>query len=270
MRPTAGSSVAALATLVLLSLAACAPAEGNAPVASPTATDAAPAPTATATAVPAPDDTSEAGGVPVECETVDLTPGGTVAGEELGPCLQAALVQADTGTVTLSGAELGGTVQYRHSPAFAFAGELETGDGAVEMSFIDDVMTLDAGDGPIIADPESADPDEQLAGITGELYRVFSDPAFIAELIAAGDTWRIGSEPEEVTPAGGEPVTATRIESAAPFSWYDIPIEDYTVLVAEDFTPVTATSTTGFLGRSASMTQEFTGIGGPVSIEPVG
>ncbi|MFS0866685.1 hypothetical protein AB3M83_05030 [Microbacterium sp. 179-B 1A2 NHS] len=267
MRPTAGIPAAALTAVALLALAGCtgtaepAPAASDTTVASPSPTQTGAAPTPTATAA---DD------VPVECESLTVPPGGTVSGEDLGPCLQAALVLADTGTLTLSGDELGGTVQYRHRPDFAFSGELETGDGAVAMSFVDGVMMLDSGDGPVVGDPESDDPDEQLAGVTGELYRVFSDPGFIADFIAAGETWEIGSETEELSPAGGDAVTAVRARSTAPFSWYDIPIDSYTVFFAEDFTPVSASSTTGFLGHTSSITQDFSGVGEPVSIEPIG
>jgi hypothetical protein len=257
----------AASAAVVLALTGCSADPAPQPSSSPsgTASAAAPsgsaAPTATATSAAPVVET------PVECETVDLT-AGTVAGSDLGSCIQAVLVRYDSGTLTISGDELAGTVAYHYDPTFEFRGDLETGAGPASISFVDGVMLLDDGNGPVTADVDAADPAEQEAGATAEIYRVFSDPGFIGDLIGGSDGWSISDAPEAVeTPDG--PVDAYRIENTAPYRWYDIPIDAYTLWLTEDYRPVAAESTTGFLGRTATLTQQLSGLGEPVSITPL-
>lgn len=257
-----------LAATAVLALAGCSDAETPAPSTSPTASASASA-APPASASPTPDATAGAPVVetPVECETLDLA-SGTVAGSDLGPCLQAVLVRYDTGTLTISGDELAGEVSYHYDPMFEFRGDLETGGGPVAISFVDGDMLIDEGDGPVVADPDSADPTEQAAGTAAEAYRVFSDPGFLGDLIGGGDTWSVSAAPEPVeTPDGS--VEAYRLESTAAYDWYGIPIDAYTLWLTEDFRPVAAESTTGFLGRTATLTQQLSGLGEPVTISPL-
>lgn len=267
MRLSTPALLAATAAAAVL-LAGCSADATPDPSASATADAGAPA-TPSASAATSPSATAEPPVVetPVECETVDLA-AGTIAGTDLGPCLQAILVRYDSGTLTISGDELAGTVAYHYDPLFEFRGDFETGAGPASLSFVDGEMLLDAGDGPVIADVGASDPAEQEAGSTAEAYRVFSDPGFMGDLIGAGDTWSVSAAPEEVeTPDGS--VEAYRLDSAAAYTWYDIPIDAYTLWLTEDLRPVAATSTTGFLGRSATLTQQLSGLGEPVTITPL-
>lgn len=204
---------------------------------------------------------------PVECETLDLA-ATTVTGGDLGPCIQAVLVRYDSGTLTISGDELAGKIVYHYDPMFEFRGELETGAGPASISFVDGAMLLDDGDGPVVADVDSADVSQQEAGSTAEIYRVFSDPGFMGDLIGAGETWQVSPEPEDVETPDGT-VEAYRLVSAAPYTWYDIPVESYTLWITTEGLPVAAESTTGFLGRTATITQKLSGLGDPVTISPL-
>lgn len=242
---------------------------GTTPAPSGSASSAPSAPAASAAATPTPSPTTAAPVVekPVECETLDLT-AATVAGGDLGPCIQAVLVRYDTGTIKIAGDELAGTVVYHYDPTFEFRGDIETGAGPASISFVDGVMMLDEGDGPVIADVDAADPGEQSAGSTAEVYRVFSDPGFMGDLIGAADTWKVSPTPEEVETADGS-VEAYRLDSAAAYSWYDIPVDSYTLWITAEGRPVATESTTGFLGRTATLTQQLSGLGEPVTISPL-
>lgn len=264
MTKTAGIALTALAVLLLAGCSgAPAASESETPTAAPTV-DA--APTATATPTPEPAGWT----APAECTAMDTSPGASVTGAELGACLQKALSSFGTGRETITGAELGGEIRFRYTPDFEFQGSLETGDGPVEITFLDSTMWIDSGNGPIKGDPESSDPDEQMAGITGELYRVFSDPSFAGDLIAASPTWTVASARESITLANGETVSATRITSDAPFSWYDLPVQKYVVWFADDWTPVGSEGTASFFGASSTITQHYYDLGEPVEITPVG
>jgi len=258
-------SVAAIA--LILALAGCtgqtepAPAASSAigvPVPSTTETEPAPSPTAADPSV----DTAP------ECETLDLS-AGTAAGSDLGPCIQATLARDDTGSLTIDGDELAGTVVYRYDPAFEFRGDLETGGGPVAISFVDGVMMLDDGDGPVVADVDASDTASQAAGSTAEVYRIFADPGFIGDLVGAGESWTVSDAPEEVETADGGSVEAYRIESPAAYSWYDIPIDSYTLWMTADGRPVATESTTDLLGRTSTLTQRLTGFGEPVTVSPL-
>lgn len=255
------------AVALTLALAGCTGQTTPAPPASSASGAAAPSPTATEPA-PSPTTAAPAVDTPPECETLDLS-AGTVAGADLGPCIQATLVRYDSGTLTIDGDELAGTVVYHYDPAFEFRGDLETGAGPAAISFVGGVMLLDEGDGPVVADVGASDAGSQAAGSTAEVYRVFSDPGFMGDLIGAGESWSVSDAPEKVeTPDGGS-VDAYRLESGAAYSWYDIPIDSYTLWLTADGRPVAAESTTGFLGRTATVTQHLTGLGEPVTITPL-
>ncbi|WP_405373558.1 MULTISPECIES: hypothetical protein [unclassified Microbacterium] len=271
MRLSPGLAVAA-AAVAAFTLTACGPASSPSPGATGPAS-AAPTPSAAApaeTSTPDPEPTAAAREVPPECESIDVELGGTLYGGDLGSCLQAAIAGYDTGMLTLTGPELAGEATYHYDPQFEFRANLETGDGPVEMSFVDGVMMLDDGSGPVVGDPESDDPDTRLAGVAGELYRVFSDPGFIGDLIDASESWNVADATDEVQLRSGETVTAYRVESSAPFRWFDIPVDSYAVQFTADWQPVSAASTSDFFGTSSTITQEFSRLGEPVSIEPLG
>lgn len=263
---SAARLVPALVAATLL-FAGCAPTPAPAPTETPASSEPSAEPTA---AAPTPEPTSESAEAPAECEPVALAAGAVVEGADLGPCLQAIVVGHESGTLTLTGDELAGQVVYRYAPTFDFRADLETGDGPLALSFVDDVMMLDTGEGPVVGDRESSDPDEQMAGTTGELYRVFADPGFISDLIREGATWTVADAAEELALDDGTTVEAWRIDSDAPYSWFDIPVEAYAVWVTEEWAPVRAESTTGFLGRTTTITQQFSGLGDAVTITPLG
>lgn len=256
-RPSASAALAALASLVVL--AGCTTAEPE-----PTRTIGSPAPSASA---PAPDPEPVSGGwtAPAACTSIAIAPGATLTGAALGACVEEALSSFGSGRMLLTGDQLAGTIAFTYSPRFSFAGELESGDGPVELTFVDETMWVDYGDGPIRGDATSAVTDEQMAGIAGELYRVFSDPAFAGDLIASSPSWTVDTAPARHTLPTGE-VDAYRIVSAAPFAWYDIPVQEYVLWVAPDWTPVAAQSTSDVLSARATVTQDFYDLGEPITV----
>lgn len=250
------------AFVVAAVLAGCTP-EEPAPSAT-TAPSPTPTPTATADATPAPEP-ADGWSAPASCTSIPLTAGGTIAGSALGPCIEQAFSSFGSGRVALSSAAISGTVSFTYAPAVSFQAALETGDGPLELTFVDGMTWVDYGDGPIRGDRDSDVLDEQMASVAGDLYRVFSDPAFAADLIGASPEWIVEAATDRI-PAAGEPVTAHRIVSAEPFAWFDIPIQEYAVWVAPDWTPVAAESTSDFLSARTTVTQEFHDLGEPVTI----
>lgn len=266
MRTSALPLSAAAVTLVL-GLAGCAGGATSELNAAPSSAPPAPTESGSAAATPAPTTDAPEVQTPVECEPLDLT-AGTVAGSDLGPCLRAVVVRDETGTVTISGDELAGTVDYRYTPTLEFRGDLETGAGPASISVVDGVTLVDEGDGPIVADLDAADPGQKEAGSTADAYRVYCDPGFIGDLVEAGKTWKVSAARQQVeTPDGS--VEAYRVDSEAPYSWFGIPVESYTVWVTAEGRPVATESTTAFLGRSATLSQKLSRVGEPVTISPL-
>lgn len=265
MTKSPGFAASLLAVLLLAGCSAAPAAEESvAPSSTPTAATA--TPTASTTPTPEPAGWT----APEECTSLDVTAGATVDGETLGACLQKGLAAYGSGSETISGEELGGEVRFRYTPDFEFQGELETGDGPVKITFLDGTMWVDHGEGAVKGDLESADPDEQMAGIAGELYRVLSDPTFAGDLVAASPEWTVAAATESITLINGETVEAHRMRSAAPFSWYDLPVQEYVVWLAPDWTPVGSQATASFFGTASTVTQHYYDLGEPVEITPVG
>lgn len=216
-----------------------------------------------------PSDEPEGWTAPGVCTSIPIALGGTVGGTDLGACVQEALSSYGTGKERVSGDGLGGEVQFRYVPDFEFQGDLETGDGPIQLTFIDGTMWVDSGDGPVRGDIDSTDSGEQMAGLAGELYRVFSDPTFAGDLIASSAEWTV--TPQLVTRElpSGDVVEAYELTSAAAFDWHELPIDEYVVWFTEDWTPVAAQSTATLFGFSDTTLQEFYDLGEPVDITPV-
>lgn len=254
-RLTTAGTAALTATLALVALTGCTPGPTSTTAPSPTVigTEAPePAPSTTEGAAPTPADT------PVECEGIRVGEGSSIDGASLGPCLQASIERHGSGVLTVSGDELGGRIEYHYEPAFEFRGELETGDGPVSISFVDDVIMVDSGTGPIVGDASSDDAEAQMAGVAGELYRVFSDPGFIDDLIRESENWTVTHDGE-----------SWRADSNAPFSWYGIPVAAYSAWFSDGWDPIAAESTSDFLGHTATIRQDFSALGEPVDIAPL-
>ncbi|MGP6169810.1 hypothetical protein ACTU6U_14050 [Microbacterium sp. A196] len=206
---------------------------------------------------------------PVECTTLDLTPGATLDGQGLGACVQTALSSYGSGRESIAGGTGTGEIVFRYTPRFEFQGTLTTSEGDVHMTFIDDSMWIDRGAGWIRGDVTSEDLEEQMAGVAGELYRVFSDPSMAAEMIGSSPTWVVG--PVEDFPLGDGTVSSShRITSSAGFSWNEIPISQYSVWFEADWTPTGSEATIQMMGISDTTRQTYYDLGEPVEITPVG
>lgn len=224
-----------------------------------------PAESATPSAEPTPD-----GWVaPAECEALDLTPGVSLAGADLGACVATALSSYGSGREWVESSSGTGEVVFRYDPEFEMQGTVQTSTGPMTLTFLDGTMWIDSGAGPVKGDVNSSDQEEMLAGLAGELYRIYSDPAMAADLISAGPTWTVGAE-EDVTLGNGESVRAFPIVVAAPFTWNEFPVADSLVWFASDWTPVGVRGTVSLMGQSETTTQTFYDLGEPVEIVPVG
>lgn len=215
-------------------------------------------------------DDGAAWSAPESCRRLPLEPGGTLPGAGLGECVSQALRSYGSGKERVRSPELQGEISFTYDPDFAFQGGGRTGGGEVEMTYVDGTMWVDRGDGPVKGDIESADPEERMVGVAAQLYRIFADPSMTADLIAASRTWRVDAELARRTQPDGERVEAHRIVSAAPFRWHDIPVEEFVVWFAPDWTPVGTQASIRLGGMVSTSAQDFYDLGEPVTIVPLG
>lgn len=252
--------IAALGAAGMLLLTGCSTGGGDG-----TAASGEPKPSASASATEA----AKAWTAPDACTALDLTVGASIDGTALGACVSTALVSYGSGREYVETSTSAGEVVFRYDPDFEMQGDVETADGPMQLTFLDGVMWVDHGNGPVRGDIESEDMDEMMAGLAGEMYRMYSEPTMTAELIAASASWLVGAE-EDVTLGNGEVVKAFPITSAAPFTWNEIPVEQSIAWFAADWTPVGVRGTVSMMGMTETTTQTYYDLGADVEITPVG
>lgn len=248
----------------LAAFAGCAEADGSARgEAGSTATPAEGAPVEAGT------DDGSAWSAPASCRSLPLEPGGTLPGGALGECVSRALRSFGSGKERVRSPELDGEISFTYDPDFAFQGGGRTSSGFVEMTYVDQTMWVDRGEGPVRGDVASDDLEEQMVGVAGEMYRIFADPSMTADLIAASRSWRVAAKLDRRTLPDGERVAAHRIASTAPFRWHDIPVEEFVVWFAPDWTPVGTQASIRLGGTVSTSAQDFYDLGEPVTIAPM-
>lgn len=206
---------------------------------------------------------------PDSCTSLDLTANAVLPGDALGLCVSEALSSYGSGTESILGDDLSGTIQFTYDPEFSFQGSLQTPSGPIDLTLIDGTMWIDSGAGPVRGDPDSANPEEVLVGVTGELYRIYADPRVAAEMIAAAPEWRVAPDRELRVLDNGDEIEAYRIVNVEPFVWHEIPADEYILWFAEDWTPVGAQGTMTLMGVTSTLSQQFYDLGEPVTIAPV-
>ncbi len=256
------------AALVITALAACGtdeqPADTDTTTSTPILQEVTPTDTDEPTE-PEDDDTERA--VPVECESLTLGTDVTYSGQELGACVSTALASFGSGRMNMIGTAQDGTASFTYDPDYNFQ-VVGTSDGSpLSIIYTDGTMWVDTGTGWVKGDPDSSDPAEQMAGVIGELYRVFSDPAMTADLIASTDGWTSDSERALRTLPTGDDINAVRITNDAPFTWLGFQVQELILWYGDDWVPVgtQATSSVEGLG-SDTVTQEFYDLGADIEI----
>lgn len=204
--------------------------------------------------------------VPASCAGVPLTLGADLKGADLGGCVADALRSFGSGRMNLSSDTVSGTVDFTYAPDYAFHLAGESSGQKVDLTYVDGQIWLDQGQGPVKGDTGSGDQQEQLAGVTGELYRIFSDPAMTADLIAASAMWRIDPEKATRELPSGETVEAYRITNAEPFAWQSMPVQEFILWYGDDWTPVGAQGTLTVADQSSTLTQTFFDLGADITI----
>ncbi|MYU20883.1 hypothetical protein [Streptomyces sp. SID8352] len=256
--------MAGLAAAVLgLGLAACSTDEAE-----PSAAGGKPAAETTG-AAPSEAPSKPAWEAPASCTALSLRPGATLAGGPLGTCVSEALSSHGSGKMRIT-ADTFGDVEFTYDPEYNFQGELTSPEGPVKMVFLDGTMWIDQGDGPVKGDRDSDDPQEQLVGVTGELYRVFSDVKYTAEMVRSQPVWKVDDAKDSIELPDGKTAQAYRITSDGAFTWNGFPVQDFVLWFAEDWTPVGDQATVEVAGTRATHTQHFYDLGEPVEITPLG
>ncbi|MDA4891357.1 hypothetical protein PFZ55_31200 [Streptomyces sp. MS2A] len=257
------------AVIVLAALLAGCTATAPAPTGSPSADASTPSPLPNATLTPTPTPSEKTWASPAECAALPLSPGAAYDGATLGACVAMALRSTGSGLETIRSGSQNGEVRFRYAPDFEMQGTIDDAEGSMEVTYIDGQMWIDRGTGPIAGDVTSADPEVMIAGIAGELTRIFADPAATVDLIAASPTWTV-QEPAPVELPNGTTVDAYRIVSDAAFSWGGVGVDAYELWYSDGWVPVGATGTVSFLGLTETATQYYHDLGSPVEITPVG
>lgn len=250
--------IAALAAAGMLTLVGCsAPAEGDVePSKKPSAETSADA-----------DPADPGWTAPEECSSLDLNVGATLAGSALGECVAQSLVSFGSGRETVQTSTNTSEVAFRYDPDFEMQGETKTTDGSMRLTYVDGTMWVDDGSGPVKGDVDSDDMDEMLAGLTGEMIRIFADPAMTADMVARGAEWVVG-EQVDVELGNGETVRAFPIDVAAPYTWNEMPVQEHVVWFAEGWVPVGGRGTVATMGMTETTTQTYYDLGEPVEITP--
>ncbi|MEZ7005517.1 hypothetical protein [Streptomyces sp. AD55] len=205
---------------------------------------------------------------PQSCTGLTLEPGATLDGTPLGQCVSEALSSYGSGKMHIT-ADTYGDVEFTYDPTYNFQGELTGPDGPVKMVFLDGTMWIDQGDGPVKGDKDSDDPQEQLVAATGELYRVFSDVTYTAEMVRSQPVWKVDDAKDTIELPNGETAEPYRITSDGAFTWNGFPVKDFVLWFAEDWTPVGDQATVEVAGAQATHTQHFYDLGEPVHITPL-
>lgn len=257
---------------VAMLLAACG-AGGGASSATTTGTsaptsDAAAAPSGTASAEPGTG--ADARTVPAECAALDLSLGATLQGEALGACVATALVTYGSGRMEMTGEQLYGVVDFTYDPDYAFRVEGTTASGSVSMTYADGKIWLDSGDGPVLGDVDSTDPDVMLAGVAGEMYRYYSDPALTASLVSVAPRWTVADAREARTLPDGTSVDAFRIVNDEPFTWHDVTVSEFVLWYGDEWLPAGTQATSSIMGTTETTSQSFYDLGADITIEPLG
>ena len=205
--------------------------------------------------------------VPASCAALTLAPGSVLDGTGLGDCVSQALASFGSGTMQTIGDPYG-EVDFTYDPDYSFRGEFTGPDGPISLTFVDGVMWVDTGSGPVKGDTESADPEEQMAGVAAALYRVFSDPAQTASLVAAQPNWTVQQARDQVSLPDGSTVESFKIVSDGPFVWNEIPVAEYILWYGDDWVPVGSQASMTVMGQSAINSQKYYDLGAPITIAP--
>lgn len=205
--------------------------------------------------------------VPTECASLDLAFGATLDGTALGACVATALSSYGSGRMHLT-TESDGVIEFVYDPEYDFRGTIATDTGEMTLVFVDGEMWMDSGAGFIKGDLESGDVDEQMVGVTAELYRAYSDVRETAKLIQSQPTWNVSGAKESVD-VNGESVEAYRITSAGAFTWNEMPVAEFVLWYGEDWVPVGTEATMSVAGMSSTQSQRFFDLGDDIVIEPV-
>jgi hypothetical protein len=261
--------IAAVTTaLMITALAACGtdeqPTDTDATTSTPIVQDVTPTETDEPTE---PEDTPTERVVPSECAALTLDTDVTYTGQELGACVATALASFGSGRMDMIGTAQDGTASFTYDPDYNFQVVGTSDGGPLSIIYTDGTMWVDTGNGWVKGDPESDDPTEQMAGVIGELYRVFSDPAVTADLIAATDGWT--SDPERAlrTLPTGDDINAVRITNDEPFTWQGFQVQELILWYGDEWVPVGTQATSSIEGLAPeTVTQEFYDLGADIEI----
>ncbi len=226
--------------------------ESSAPAAS-----ASPSPTASPTAT-APAD------APAGCADLGLEAGSDVEGPALASCLTAGLEEAGSGVEEVSGDDLTGTVRFTYGRDVAYAGQLESSDGTLEITVVPPTTWVKLGEKWVEAKADG-DPEQTIAADVGGALAAAADPAAVLDLVRSSSRWAVQAETEDVELADGTTVTAWRLESA-PFTSGGAQVEGAVVWLDESLRPVGTQATVTSDGAASTTTRHFTDLGEPQQV----
>ncbi|GGA90070.1 hypothetical protein GCM10008025_35830 [Ornithinibacillus halotolerans] len=140
-------------------------------------------------------DTDGIGGDYPSCEGIIFEAGKEIDGSTLADCVVEAMISQQSGShIVRDDTGFSSTVDFKWDPNFSLS--LHSNEFSVVLK--EDTGWVNTGTGWIQADSNSTEPEVMMATSLIDLYRVFSDPRFIAEYLGAVPTWTVVGE--ESTP----------------------------------------------------------------------
>lgn len=217
-----------------------------------------PAPSTTATSNPPAD----------VCAGVDLVPGGTVSGPELGPCVIDRVLAAGSGRVNTHyegyGSLLDAAGSFTTSPEFSV--EMSFYDGAAGAVVIGDQAWYDDTMGWVAADPTGDFRQVNAAQITS-VVRTTADPQANADFISMFETWEVtGSVP--VTMPDGSTVSGIEVRAQGSQDLVAAQVSQASFVLDEEFRPLFSRAASSQLGATVFSNLTYSDWGAPVTIAP--
>ncbi|WP_424863579.1 hypothetical protein [Streptomyces sp. MMS24-I29] len=89
-------------------------------------------------------------------------------------------------------------------------------------------------------------------------------------MVQSQPVWKVDGTKDEIELPNGDSVESYRINSDDAFSWNGLPVKEFILWFAEDWTPVGDQASMEIAGKLDTRTQHFYDLGEPADITPLG
>lgn len=198
-----------------------------------------------------------------ECEGIRFEKDAIIDGNQLAPCIMAAMLEVETGTHKVATDDGTSTiVDFQFTPEFSLSAD--NGDTIIIVNDSEGWMKMPSGKWFSETDV-SDDPDVLLASNTIKLTRVFAHPNTITQFLALTPSWKVVEESK--VPAEDAFVdTAWQLVPNEPVVMEGTEFTNVELWITDDYLGAYYTSTAKMMGMSATSSDTFMQWGEPVTI----